>query len=170
VIDHAWARQELGYRETEELVDILAARDEDEWRPEIFPIVETLLRERGVDVERALADRRRPPEASAPLRIAEPEEARPTVLLEIEDEVEAGLCRMALVEAGIQAQLRAPDGSGRLQLIVDQSKAEAAHAVLAEAETDADAEPGFRCPSCGFIADPVEDDGGLVCQVCGEAT
>jgi hypothetical protein len=169
LIDDAWARRELEHRETEELLDILVARDEDEWRPEVFPLVETVLRERGVDPEQAVAERRRRPPAPRPLEIAEPETAGPIVLLELEDEVEARLCRMALLESGIEAVLRKPDGSGVLQLVVDESKAEAARAVLEAAETDPDAEAGFRCASCGFIAEPVLDGDRRVCQVCGEA-
>jgi hypothetical protein len=169
VIDEAWARRELEHRDTEELVEILAERDEEEWRPEVFPIVEALLRERGVDVEQAVTEWRRKPAAASPLRIAEPEAAQPTVLLELEDEVEAGLCRMTLLDAGIEALLRKPDGSGRLQLVVDASKVEVARAVLEAAEAHAEADAGFRCSSCGFIAEPILDGGRPVCQVCGEA-
>lgn len=169
MIDEAWARRELGYRETAELVEILAARDEDEWRPEVFPLVERLLSERGVDPEKAVAEHRRQPPPRAPLEIAEPEASHPVVLAEFGDEVEAGLCRMALLEEGIEASLRDPDGSGRLELLVDESKAEAARAVLEATETDEEPEQGFRCPSCGFIAEPIREDGRLVCQVCGEA-
>lgn len=170
MIDDAWARRELEHRETEELLDILIERDEDEWRPEVFPLVEAVLRERGVDVAKAIADRQRQPAPATPLKIAEPEATLPTVLLELEDEVEAGLCRMALLEAGIEATLRKPDGSGLLQLVVDESKAEAARAVLEAAETDAVDEAGFRCASCGFIAEPITDGDRQVCQVCGEAS
>lgn len=168
MIDEAWARRELGHRETEELVEILAARDEDEWRPEVFPLVEQLLAERGVDPAQAVAEHRREPPAPEPLEIASPESARPVVLAEFEDEVEAGLCRMALAQEGIEARLRDPDGSGRRELLVDESKADTARAVLEAAETADEPDEGFRCPSCGFIAEPIREDGRLVCQVCGE--
>lgn len=168
MIDDAWARRELEHRETDELLDILVARDEDEWRPEVFSLVETLLRERGVDVAQALAARRQAPEPVR-LEIAAPEATRPVVLLELADEVEAGLCRMALLESGIEARLHDPDGSGRLLLLVDESNAETARAVLEATETDTDAEPGFRCASCGFIAEPILEGDRRVCQVCGEA-
>jgi len=167
VIDEAWARRELESRETDELVEILAARDVEEWRPEIFPIVEQLLRERGLEPDRAVAEHRRTPAGGEPLRLDEPEVNRPVVLLELEDEVEAGLCHRALLGAGIEAVLHDPDGS-RFQLLVDASREEAARAVLEAAEAEPEAEGDLRCPSCGFIAEPIEEEGRLVCQVCGE--
>jgi len=170
LIDDAWARRELQHRETEELVDILVEHDEDEWRPEVFPLVEAVLRERGVDVATAIAERRRAPAAAQPLEIAGPAASRPTVLAEIEDEIEAGLCRRALLEAGIEAQLHDPDGSGVVQLVVDESDAQAARAILEATEGGAESEAGFRCESCGFIAEPILDGDLRVCQVCGEAS
>ena len=42
-------RATLNERTTGDLISILRDRDEDEWRPEVFPIVEALLKERGID-------------------------------------------------------------------------------------------------------------------------
>lgn len=43
-------RRRLDALPTAALVDALKRRDPDEWRPEVFPIVESILEGRGVDV------------------------------------------------------------------------------------------------------------------------
>src|SRR6266540_2098358 len=43
-------RSRLNEKTTEELVELLRAYDLTEWRPEVFPIIETILQDRGVDV------------------------------------------------------------------------------------------------------------------------
>jgi len=164
VIDLRYVREELQHRESEDLVDILLARNEDEWRPEVFPIVEELLRERGVRVEEALAARKRtaipvePAEAEAPAANLE-------VLERFDSEVEAKLCQMSLAPTGIEAELHV-DEFGVSELLVKASELAAARAVLAAAE-DAAGDEGFECRSCGFAAEPLREESRLVCQVCG---
>jgi hypothetical protein len=51
-------RLSLEARTTEELVDILRERDEGEWRPEVFPIVESILAGRNVPPVSASEPRR----------------------------------------------------------------------------------------------------------------
>jgi hypothetical protein len=53
-------RERLGLLPTAELVGILEGLDAEEWRPEVFPLVEGILRERGLDVA-GMAGRRREP-------------------------------------------------------------------------------------------------------------
>jgi len=173
MIDREWARAELDQKSTQELIQILKERNEDEWQPEVFPIVETLLSERGVDAPTSPSREPGPPGTprSEPAAGATDGSA-PVVLAEFDDEVEAGLCRMALLQAGIEARLRPrPDSEGR-ELIVAESKVAAAQEVLAAAESaaDGDAESDFQCASCGFMAEPIREGDRLVCQVCGAAS
>ena len=49
-------RGRLNAMATNELVAILQGRDLGEWRPEVFPVVEAILEERGVNPARARAD------------------------------------------------------------------------------------------------------------------
>lgn len=172
MIDREYARNELDQRETDELVEILVARDEDAWRPEIFPLVEELLRERDVDVTEAVDARKRLLEerAAAASAAAAAADAEPVAIAEFDDEVEAEMCQVALTRAGIEARVMQPPGGGGspLRLLVAAADADAARDALAatEAPEEADSE-GFRCPSCGFIAEPLREAGSLVCQVCG---
>ena len=173
MIDLEHAREELRLRETEDLVEILVKRDEDEWRPEVFGLVEQVLRERGVSADQAVEARRRAVHVGTPEPPGHHEapEQRPVLLAAFDDEVEAKLCLMALGHAGIEGTLR-PGASATADLFVDEADIEEAQRVLAEAEAgdeDAEGSEGFRCGSCGFIAEPLSEAGRLVCQVCGEA-
>ena len=42
-------RERLGQMTTDELLEIVTRHDADEWRAEVFPLAEGILRERGVD-------------------------------------------------------------------------------------------------------------------------
>jgi len=42
-------RERLGQMTTDELLEILRNHDADEWRAEVFPVADGILRERGVD-------------------------------------------------------------------------------------------------------------------------
>jgi len=48
-------RLRLDQMTTAELLEVLRVHDLKEWRPEVFPLVESILRGRGVDVAGALA-------------------------------------------------------------------------------------------------------------------
>lgn len=47
--------KEFEQRTTEELISILRNRDEDEWRPEVFEIVASVLRDRGISPDEVVA-------------------------------------------------------------------------------------------------------------------
>ena len=58
-------RERLGLLPTAELVGILECLDVEQWRPEVFPVVEDILRDRGLDVK-GIAGRGREPTPSEP--------------------------------------------------------------------------------------------------------
>ena len=170
-------REEMGWRSTEEIAEILAVRDEDEWRPEAFMVAEEVLRERGVSVADAVAAFReqvssRP--APEDVTTAAPDELVAVATLDTAEE--AQLCRMALEQAGVPAVSRDPEhryhgGSDGWEIQVDPRHAEAARAVLEAAPLADDDEQadGMKCPECGFITEPLRENQRLVCQVCGGA-
>src|SRR6185436_10411251 len=87
-------RARLEQLPTGELLAILRDRDLEEWRPEAFPFVESILAERQVDVPAALES----------LRAADSTYVDFEALVEIATfgtSVDAHLCRMALEEAEI---------------------------------------------------------------------
>src|SRR5262245_18701784 len=51
-MDHG-LRDRLDQMTTAELVEVLQRHDLEEWRPEVFPAIEEILQERGVDVAAA---------------------------------------------------------------------------------------------------------------------
>jgi hypothetical protein len=88
-------RKELEERSSEELVSILRNRDEEEWRPEVFEIVASVLKGRGISPEEIVA---LGPED------AEVVDSGPSVTLAtFFSPAEAHMSRMALEEAGIPA-------------------------------------------------------------------
>jgi len=136
---------------TEELVSILRNRDEDEWRPQVFDIVASVLAARGLD----------PAEISA----LGPEggeriESAPTVTVAtFFSPAEAHACRMALEEAGLSAWV-ADETVGTMygvgvgsRLQVRATDESAAREILASPPAPADALPvdpaGSACPACG---------------------
>jgi hypothetical protein len=167
-LDREYAREEMRGRESEELLEILAERNEEEWSPDVFTIVEEVLRERNVSVSEEVARVRAElvpaPDAAAPL----------TGVAEFEVKQEAVLCRLELAQAGVEALVRGvedPEHGQIFEVIVSERDLERANEVLDAALVDADAGEdgeGFRCPSCGFTAEPLRENGRLVCQVCGK--
>jgi hypothetical protein len=168
-LDRDYARQEMLGRHSAELLEILVDRNEEEWSPEIFAIVEEVLHERGVPIADELAR----------LRAERSEAERPAVDLrpvaDFEVEHDADLCRLTLAEAGIRALVQpAPDAdppaAPAFQVLVAETDIENANQVLDDALVDSEdggEATGHRCPSCGFTAEPLSEDGRLVCQVCG---
>lgn len=166
-IDHI--RDELSQRHTHELVEILVHRDEEEWRPEVFALIEEELQGRGVAVAEAVQARHDELSAADP---AESVETHPVVLDTFDDPEEAQLCRILLAQAGVLAKLEEATETDDWELYVDESQLEAAHAVLERAEQHSEEEgeaQTFQCSSCGFIAEPIQEGSSIVCQVCGEA-
>ncbi len=165
-LDHDYARQEMLGRHSEELLEILVDRDEEEWSPEVFAIIEEVLRDRGVPVAEELAR----------LRSERSEAERPAFVLsavaDFEAEHDADLCRLTLAQAGIQAVVQqAPEAEPpAFQVLVAETDVERANQVLDAALVDSEdggETAGHRCSSCGFTAEPLREEGRLVCQVCG---
>ena len=80
---------------TEDLIEVLRHHDLDEWRPEVFPIVESILLRRGVDVPalKAAAERER----AAALEDPPPFER----VMELADPAGLAVAKSLLQEAGI---------------------------------------------------------------------
>jgi len=142
-------RSRLARLPTEELVEILRAQDLENWRPEVFPIVEALLRERVVDP--ALVPREEAP-PQADFESLEP-------VASFGDAMEAKLCRMALGEAGIEAWLSTEHLAGvapplglaiGIDLLVRPEMVAAAREVLASLAAGEAALPeeNESCPRC----------------------
>ena len=90
-------RARLEQLPTGELLAVLRDRDLDEWRPEAFPLVEAILRERHVDVAAALQS------LNAAATYVDFEAL--TTIATFSTSVDAHLCRMALEEAEIPCWL-----------------------------------------------------------------
>ena len=131
-------RQELKAKQTGELVEILRNQDTEEWRPEVFPFVEAILRERGVNVEAV--------KAAGPLPADSVEFGALEAVASFTTALEANLCRMALVEAGIQAWLSTEHMAGVIpplaasvgvDVLVRPDRAAAARELLADLDAGA---------------------------------
>jgi hypothetical protein len=136
---------------TDELVSILRNRDEDEWRPQVFDVVASILTARGVspgDVE-AMG-----PEGS------DVAESAPTVTVAtFFSSAEAHASRMALEESGISAWV-ADEAAGTMygvgvgtRVQVRASDETVAREVLASPPAPSEALPPElsdpACPACG---------------------
>lgn len=152
-------RQRLEARSDDELLEILRARDEDEWQPEVFPIVEDILRQRGVGVA----------EATAPAESVEDEADQPMVLIaRFRTSIESDACRSALDAAGFHVlsadeyTLRVDPALspvlGGLRLMVPGSEAEDARAFLAAADDGQLSAGLIQCASCGSTDIGIERD------------
>ena len=144
-------RTRLSRLPTDELVEILRSHDTENWRPEVFPIMEALLRER--DVDPAGITREEPPPRA--------EYSTLESVASFGGAMEANLCRMALVEAGIEAWLSTEHLAGvapplglalGIDLLVRPETADAAREVIAglragEAALPEETEPCPRCQS-----------------------
>lgn len=148
-------RNRLERRPTDELVEIFVAHDEDEWRPEVFPLVEAILVARGVDLAAATAS---PAEDESEEK---DESGDLEVVATFHDALRASLCRSALGAAGIEAWLSTENVAGiaphlgialGIQVQVRPEDLEAAAEVLRSVESGSaaipeDAEPCPRCSS-----------------------
>jgi hypothetical protein len=161
-------RREMEQRPTEELVSILRNRDEDEWRPEVFEIVASILQARGVSAHQVAA---LGPEGTDVV------ESQPVVTVgRFLSPAVAHTARMALENAGLQAwiddeaggTLYGPGIGARLQVF--DADADAARAILAQEPVTADELPADlgepACPACGsrrvapeaWVLDPSEEE------------
>jgi hypothetical protein len=144
-------RARLDEMSTAELVAVLRSQNVEEWRPEVFPLVEAILAQRGVDVDGLKAARA--------VQTEETEYAPVESVAAFSTALEANLCRMALEEAQIDAWLSTEylaDVAPHLGLaigvdvLVRRDAADAAREVLASIKTGAAALPneGEPCPKC----------------------
>jgi hypothetical protein len=132
-------RKELERRTSEELISILRNRDEQEWRPEVFEIVASVLRGRGVSPEEVIA--------MGPEGVDEVESAPTVTVANFFSPAEAHASRMALEDAGIAAWVADEAGGtlygvgigARLQVRVEDE--DAAREVLSAAPVSAEALP-----------------------------
>jgi hypothetical protein len=147
-------RDRLDERATEDLVAILRDNDSEEWRPEVFPLVEAILRERGVDVAAV--------KAAGPLPKEVLDFAPIEAIATYSTSLEANLCRMTLVEAGIEAWLSTENLAGiapplgvaiGVDLMVRSEDVTSAREVLADLASGAAAIPEDpeACPRCGSV-------------------
>ena len=138
---------------TEELISILRNRDEEEWRPEVFDVVASVLRTRGQSPEDIVALGPEP-------TVTEVVESAPTVTVaSFFSPGEAHGSRMALEEAGIPAWV-ADESGGTLfgmgigsRVQVRATDVDAAREILASGPAPTDALPPElaepACPACG---------------------
>jgi hypothetical protein len=173
-------RRELEGRSSEELISILRNRDEEEWQPEVFPVVAELLKARGVSPEEIAA--------LGPEGVDAIEDQPLVTIARFFSPPEAHGARMALEEAGIPAWVADEVGGtfygvgiGARVRVRAQDEA-AAREVLAAGPVPGDALPEDLaeppCPKCGSRAvapenrwDESEDNKRwyYVCGDCGEA-
>jgi hypothetical protein len=143
-------RRELEGLSTEELVSILRNRDEQQWRPEVFGIVASLLTARGVTAADVTA--------LGPEGVDVVEGQRLVTLGRYFTPHEAHGLRMALEEANLPAWVSEESGGAmfgvgigsRLQVRAEDEAA--ARAVLEAAAVPASAAPPLAeqpCPRCG---------------------
>jgi hypothetical protein len=93
-------RSRLDEKTTEELIELLTAHDLTEWRPEVFPVVESILRDRGVDVA---AIKALPPRHD---RSLSDDSADFVKLLDLPDPAMVPVAKSLLEEAGVAFFIR----------------------------------------------------------------
>jgi hypothetical protein len=125
-IDRDHVRGQMRLRETDELLEILKRHDTEEWRPEVFALVEEVLDERGVDIADELG------------RLAIAARSRPSCELTtaalLTRSSEALAFRTALDHAGIASlEIREETAeAGGWQLLVHAEETGAAREILAD--------------------------------------
>ena len=174
--DAAIAR--LREQPNEELLALLAAHDTDEWEPEVFEIARTLLAERGVDVNAALALMTPPvPVDHTPDNLE--------IIATFNVVPDAEPCRSALESAGFDVFLVDENVSSidpalwvvlkGVKVAVPASQAEEAREFLAAAdrgELAQSPETAIECPSCGsanvkFVSYPGQRMAAVVMPLLG---
>ena len=144
-------KERLTARSTGELEDILREHDTEAWRAEVFLLVEAILLERGVDIAAV--------KAAGPLPEESLEFAPVEAVASFTGALDASLCRMALVESGIEAWCSTEHLVGiaphlgiaiGVDILVRRENASAAREVLAELQSGAAALPEEPepCPRC----------------------
>ncbi|HXB57315.1 MAG TPA: DUF2007 domain-containing protein [Vicinamibacteria bacterium] len=151
--DREALREHFEQESTEALVSILRNHDEQEWRPEVFEVVATILKSRGLAPGEVVALGPEP-------AVIDVVESEPTVTVaNFFSPAEAHGSRMALEEAGIPAWVM-DEGLGTIygvgvgtRVQVRASDADAARQVLSSQPAPGDALPADiaepACPACG---------------------
>jgi hypothetical protein len=144
-------RKEFEQRSSEELISILRNRDEEEWRSEVFEVVASVLKGRGVSPEDVIA--------MGPEGVDAVESAPTVTIANFFSPAEGHASRMALEDAGIAAWVADEAGGtlygvgigARLQVRVEDE--DTARDVLSAAPVSAEALPPDiaepPCPACG---------------------
>jgi hypothetical protein len=170
MIDLAAIREQMEAKPTEELVDILARRNEEEWRPEVFDIVSEVLRGRRIAIDEAVAAART---ALALEPVPDPEARVDLVTVgRFLTPVEAQLCHAHLARGGLTPVIADENmtalglvlvtGGVRVQVPVEQ-EAEALELIRQGQAL----EFTERCPSCGS-SDIVHAEVGTPQATCGK--
>ncbi len=120
-------RRRLDAMPDEELLDILRTRGQDEWRTEVFSLVEDILRDRGIDPEARL-ERDEPQDVGG--------EPQVVAAANLDTQEEADLVRAALESAGI-----AVVPSRGTELVVNASDADDARAIVLDLQSGGAALP-----------------------------
>lgn len=148
-VDREEMRRSIDRKTTEDLLDALHRRAAGEWRPEAYELMETILRERGVAVERALS-------ALATAQTSDPNEDVELVpVARTFNPIDAQLIRCRLEQAGIPTFL-ADEGiasmhfglgiaAGGVKVMVSAPDVALAQEELARPE----ATVALECPRCG---------------------
>jgi hypothetical protein len=170
--DHDRAlRDSLAGRPTEHLLEILASRDELEWRAEVFPLVREILAERGVDLTKVQAMPRRREGPTSDL----------VVLEAFFNPIEAQIAKAALEAAAIPAQLLDEQVCsmhlglsipvGGVKLAVPRCCEHEARAIVAAAASgELSQSVPLDCPACGAPEAGAARKLGLYrCDACGHA-
>jgi hypothetical protein len=148
-------RARLNEMATRDLVAVLRSHDLEEWRPEVFPLVQAILDERGVDIDTVEVGDQTPTEGAGDEHLES--------VASFATAMEANLCRMALQEAEIDAWLSTEHLAGvapslglaiGVDVLVRPATADAAREVLASIEAGAAALPQEPepCPRCKSTA------------------
>jgi len=140
----------MAERSDSELTAILASHGSGDWQPEVYPIVESILRSRGVEIEKAVAEARADQERSK-----DHDTDELVVVSTYLTPAEAHLCRTRLEQGGIEAFISDEQISaihfgfavavGGIKVSVRSTDVAAASAILEMEPAPADAE----CPKCG---------------------
>src|SRR5262245_27482462 len=133
-------RARLEQHTTDELLTILRERNEQEWRPEVFGIVASMLAERGTSVI----------EAAPVSDTTETDDDEPLVTVaRFPSLSEARTALTALESAGLFASLiEGPLGVGESRLQVRSGDEQAALAILDPAPSSVDLPPEIAEPPC----------------------
>jgi DNA-directed RNA polymerase subunit M/transcription elongation factor TFIIS len=146
-------RQHMELLTDDELIEILQEHDEDQWRPEVFDIIASILSSRG-------GSSARPPEGEEEIITEEPEAEDLSIVAEYLDPVDAKADRKTLEDAGIRTWLiRKHDaGSAREEGIKLEVRDEDMAAAMRTLEREFEPVPSSDlppeiaeppCPKCG---------------------